>query len=1269
MIRKLFNDAAARAVSVLLALVLVPTLVSAQSVDDKYKRDRNRGSAFNLASAPTTVLRVNQYQCGLSNDGDTCTDVFDSPTGGGSFWPTGSPNQYMFNSGLQTTGIITMGAGCTTAKRDQMRNGTLPPEGPGCFAWSGDTVGALFMDAAGTRKHASPLTDIYDSLNPQDLENWPTAGFNPDFPFATAMVEDTSLFNDVLIGRRAASQQDTWVMYWDGDPVRTGGRTHPMGILVEQRTMAWNYPTGNESVIYFIYKFTNVTNNALFQRLSETRYAISLPDAGWRIDSMYVAYMSDPDVTHDYDLNYSTASFPFNLGVAYDGTFFEPDFVYPPQLFFPPFFTNAPGMLGVKYLKSPTNPATGQEVGLTSFSLTTNGGAFPDPSSVQRAWRYHSLSVDPGKGDANCTFPLAEVKAKRSCYLAQITADVRFYIGSGPFSLEPGQSATIATAQYAAATVSTSEIKRGANERNPPGFPTLAPGCNGEPIRPIDIAMGYISPKAGRCPAPGQSISQFDVNVVPQSLLGRALIAQSIFDNKFLLGFAPETPPFYLVPGDNQVTVVWEPSPTETEGDPFFAAAGNTASTLYDPNYRQFDVEGYRVYRGTSPANMQMIAQFDKSGTVFRDVLCVSDPEHITGTPCTEVHEVPITSPFVQFTSVAALASGAIFQFSADTALSERVLAGTARDLTDTSIPFAYIDRDVRNGFQYFYRVTAFDINSVRSGPSSLESAGPTKTVVPNAPATSLTDASFQSGLFGRGTTPLNMTQPTINPVTGTFSGPAAATNALEGEFAAFATQLLPQGVKEIRIDSVKGCVGPITASTPCGYYPNGQVSTYFMTGGGQQFVVNFTNAGVSAGSNPVVVELPSVSVASDPAIRSELQSKGVDAPPLAGTLTASLTMDRITWHSGNSGWVPNNPAFWITAVQQPAGATIGGSRWFVGANETTADPTDAGANGLGPEAGAIPGYVVFRPSAYMTVGTLSSYTGPGSTANNGGDIFRRFHGTTLGFRRAADVKVYWGAAGVDSVIDVTHNVPVLFKPDLQASYGFLQDGDGDGVLTFGDFYFIPGLQNTGNIGGHSQARPTPLVNQPVVMNTSTDGNLGSDGQGFGLYINGEPYLFGGARPTNQVWTLRTYNGTVTKTNGVYAFTPTPGVPAVPGLRIALNVVAPAQIVADSADLTRVHTVPDPYYVTSLFDLSPTSKEMQFVNLPAEATVRIYSLSGVLVHVINHNDPAGGGIAKWNLRNRSNQFVASGVYLFHVSTPDGKSAVGKFTVVNAGFGR
>jgi hypothetical protein len=75
------------------------------------------------------------------------------------------------------------------------------------------------------------------------------------------------------------------------------------------------------------------------------------------------------------------------------------------------------------------------------------------------------------------------------------------------------------------------------------------------------------------------------------------------------------------------------------------------------------------------------------------------------------------------------------------------------------------------------------------------------------------------------------------------------------------------------------------------------------------------------------------------------------------------------------------------------------------------------------------------------------------------------------------------------------------------------------------------------------------------------------------------------------------------------------------------------------------------------------------VNLPAKATIRIYSMSGVLVDIVTHDDPTGAGRAPWDLRNRSNQFVASGVYFYHVSTPDGKSRVGKFTVVNSGFAR
>ena len=95
---------------------------------------------------------------------------------------------------------------------------------------------------------------------------------------------------------------------------------------------------------------------------------------------------------------------------------------------------------------------------------------------------------------------------------------------------------------------------------------------------------------------------------VPGSLLGKALVAQHVFDNGFLLPFAPDAPDFFLVPGNNQVTVSGGPRPPRRRGDPFFAGGqpadltdpepARRPNPLYDPNYRQFDVEGYRVYRG-----------------------------------------------------------------------------------------------------------------------------------------------------------------------------------------------------------------------------------------------------------------------------------------------------------------------------------------------------------------------------------------------------------------------------------------------------------------------------------------------------------------------------------------------------------------------------------------------------------------------------------------------------------------------------------------------
>ena len=67
------------------------------------------------------------------------------------------------------------------------------------------------------------------------------------------------------------------------------------------------------------------------------------------------------------------------------------------------------------------------------------------------------------------------------------------------------------------------------------------------------------------------------------------------------------------------------------------------------------------------------------------------------------------------------------------------------------------------------------------------------------------------------------------------------------------------------------------------------------------------------------------------------------------------------------------------------------------------------------------------------------------------------------------------------------------------------------------------------------------------------------------------------------------------------------------------------------------------------FETTTTDKIIKFVNLPAQAIIRIYSSSGVLVSILEHNsDDAWAVTRTWNVRNRNNQVVASGVYFYHI---------------------
>jgi hypothetical protein len=1109
-----------------------------------------------------------------------------------------------------------------------------------------------------------------------------------------------------------------------------------MGIATEVRGMGWNYPTGNQDIVYLIYTFYNVTSlnpadyasirpsmqDILLQKaqqfhaLNNAEFGIDLPDGGYTIEQMYAAFGADMDVGSAGD-NYSTVELPFALGNTYQKDFGQPNtWTFDPGIFAPPLFAGV-GFVGVKYLKSPTGPGA-----IQLFGNTINGGSFGDARNTTQLFRYLSGNISTQAGDAPCN--TGNPVQTHVCYVNNTAADdMRFFQSSTPLTLAPGQFGSIAVAYIFAAPAIVGSFSPGGSTDLPPGDPRFfsdltkltTPGA----INMVDSLAGF----KGYSDKNGDGIAQQDeYTVVPGSLLGKALVAQQVFDSKFLLAFAPDAPEFFLVPGDNQVTVLWRPSATETVGDPFFEIASSPTTVpegggtpvinnLYDPNYRQFDVEGYRVYRGRvdAPSSLTLLAQFDYAGTSIADfsgfigtagatgadnelTTCAPDiglfadcetayvpAEFVPGEARTVSHEVPLVGQVVQVKSGsrAELADGTatILPLQSDTA----VVGGDSGfpDLGDTGVPFVYVDRGVRNNFRYFYAVTAFDVNSFASGPSSIESARITKSVTPRVASSNAGGGNIELSMIGRdGPVDFNGPVPTLDPATGIFSGPFPAANSWAFGLGSFVSQVLQgSGGATATLDS-------IVLGSPY----NGIAHNYWFT------------VTVGDSTAPVAISL------------TQPQEIGVTTDTIA---LAPLFVDqqRAALFGGSSSFFipaklgialsgPDYAGLWGRGcVNGRSGFTVGdrceynGSRWFAGPspqnNETQADPNAGNTTNFASipvtnynNSGALPGVVtIFQPQAYQDVPST----------------WRNVVAALSGARRAADFNVYWGEGGkIDSVFDVSNDVIVPFSDHMEGSWGILnpsaatptaQSADAMAALTTVDFQCVEPL-----LTYHTGALRCSAAGVPYLLSqTAVPGPVAffSGGQaadpttavtapnaGFGMYLSGDLFLFeleGGQVPAaGTVWSLRSYIGAISGGNGAagpggdYAFRNPEGIRPLTAVGIRLesvfnvdnSVTAPTLV-----DLDRVHTVPDPYYITNEYEQSTDIKILKFVNLPDKATIRIYSSSGVLVDVLEHNSPAGDGTESWNLQNRNHQVVASGVYFYHIEAGDARR-VGRFTVVN-----
>jgi hypothetical protein len=141
---------------------------------------------------------------------------------------------------------------------------------------------------------------------------------------------------------------------------------------------------------------------------------------------------------------------------------------------------------------------------------------------------------------------------------------------------------------------------------------------------------------------------------------------QYIYDMNWLLPGPPPPPRLTCVPGDAKITLIWD-NFSEITGDPYYDVVGNPSSPNYDPYYKKFDFEGYRVWRSPTgkTGTWKLLASYD-------------------------------------------LVNGITFT---DTTMADSI----ALDAVDNGVVHSYVDNDVRNGFTYYYAVTAFDYNYVKA--------------------------------------------------------------------------------------------------------------------------------------------------------------------------------------------------------------------------------------------------------------------------------------------------------------------------------------------------------------------------------------------------------------------------------------------------------------------------------------------------------------------------------------------------------------------------
>ncbi len=103
--------------------------------------------------------------------------------------------------------------------------------------------------------------------------------------------------------------------------------------------------------------------------------------------------------------------------------------------------------------------------------------------------------------------------------------------------------------------------------------------------------------------------------------------------------------------------------------------------------------------------------------------------------------------------------------------------------------------------------------------------------------------------------------------------------------------------------------------------------------------------------------------------------------------------------------------------------------------------------------------------------------------------------------------------------------------------------------------------------------------------------------------------------------------------------------------------------------LEDIKVVPNPYLGSAKWEIkNPYSsgrgpRSIHFTHLPPKCTIKIFTIDGELVQTLQHESVIDDGTEEWNMLSKDNLSISYGVYIFHVDAPGIGEKIGKFAVI------